>query len=112
MTRLTCKHLISEKVEWLPGSNYCGNHPHNYYIQLFAETGFVGLLSGFVMFLGIMFTSYSSRKTNKCPMAYLYFVIPLIIFSVTTNWKIFLVNGEIYLYGFALAFILPKTKII
>ena len=95
------------------GSNYCGNHPHNYYIQLFAETGFVGLLSGFVMFLGIMFTSYSSRKSNnKCSMAYLYFVIPLITFSPLKQTGNFFGHGEIYLYGFALAFILPKTKII
>ena len=25
---------------WLPGLNYC-NHPHNFYIQLFAETGII-----------------------------------------------------------------------
>ena len=111
MTRLTCKDLISEKVEWLPGSNYCGNHPHNYYIQLFAETGFVGLLSGFVMFLGIMFTSYSSRKSNnKCPMAYLYFVIPLIIFfPLQQTGNFFGQWGNLFIW-FCISFCLAQNQ--
>ena len=81
MTRLTCQDLKPQKMEWLPGSNYCGNHPHNYYIQLFAETGLIGLIAGFSMFLGIIYTVYKARETNKeCPMALLYFIIPIIIF--------------------------------
>ena len=93
------------------GSNYCGNHPHNYYIQLFAETGFVGLLSGFVMFLGLYLPVIVQENNNKCPMAYLYFVMPLIIFFRYNKLEIFLVNGEIYLYGFALALSCPKPKL-
>ena len=40
-TRFSCVKL-SEKEHWLPGKNYCGNHPHNFYVQLFAETGILG----------------------------------------------------------------------
>ncbi len=111
MTRLTCKDLISEKAEWLPGSNYCGNHPHNYYVQLFAETGFVGLLSGFVMFLGIMLTSYRSRNNNnKCPMAYLYFVIPLIIFfPLQQTGNFFGQWGNLFIW-FCISFCLAQNQ--
>ena len=35
-------------------SNYCGNHPHNFYIQLFAEVGIIGLLIGIVMFVSLV----------------------------------------------------------
>ena len=38
-TRHNCKYLNEKDVNWLPGRNYCGNHPHNFYVQLFAETG-------------------------------------------------------------------------
>ena len=43
-TRNTCITLDTKLPEWLPGKNYCGNHPHNFYIQLFAEVGIMGLL--------------------------------------------------------------------
>ena len=49
-TRKTCKNLDTKLPSWLPGKNYCGNHPHNFYIQLFAETGIIGLIIGCVMF--------------------------------------------------------------
>ena len=45
-TRKTCVNLDTNLPEWLPGKNYCGNHPHNFYIQLFAETGIIGLFFG------------------------------------------------------------------
>ena len=43
-TRNTCANLDTNLPKWLPGKNYCGNHPHNFYIQLFAEVGVFGLL--------------------------------------------------------------------
>ena len=43
-TRNTCANLNTNLPKWLPGKNYCGNHPHNFYIQLFAEVGVIGLV--------------------------------------------------------------------
>ena len=34
----------TEYSDWLPGKNYCGNHPHNFYFQLFSDTGLIGLI--------------------------------------------------------------------
>jgi len=80
-TRDTCKFLIDENYEWLPGKNYCGNHPHNFYIQMFAETGVFGLLLGIIMFYNIVKTCYQARKNKiNCPMASIAFVIPFGLF--------------------------------
>ena len=41
-TRNTCATLDTNLPKWLPGKNYCGNHPHNFYIQFLSELGFIG----------------------------------------------------------------------
>ena len=80
-TRKTCKHLNSDIPKWLPGKNYCGNHPHNFYVQLFAETGIIGFIIGCFMFGSIILTCYKARKQNfNCPMSSTAFVIPLAFF--------------------------------
>ena len=80
-TRNTCANLDTKLPEWLPGKNYCGNHPHNFYIQLFAEVGTIGLLLGCVMFGSIITTCYKARFENfNCPMAATAFVVPFGLF--------------------------------
>ena len=65
----------------MPGNNYCGNHPHNFYIQLFAETGIVGFLSGCFMMISIFVTCFKSRKfLPNCPIAATSYIIPLALF--------------------------------
>ena len=66
---------------WLPGINYCGNHPHNFYIQLFAETGIIGLFLGTLMFLGIILKCYNTKNNNSfCPLNTTIFITPLALF--------------------------------
>ena len=60
----SCKDLNTDLPSWLPGKNYCSNHPHNFYIQLFAETGIIGLILGSFMFLSIISHCYKSRSQN------------------------------------------------
>ena len=80
-TRKTCKYLDTNLPNWLPGNNYCGNHPHHFYIQLFAETGVVGLLIGITMIGSIIWTCFKARFNDfKCPMAATAFVVPLGLF--------------------------------
>ena len=80
-TRKTCVSLDTLKPVWLPGKNYCGNHPHNFYIQMFAETGIIGFTFGSLMIIFIIKNCYRIRKKNpNCPMAATAFVIPFAIF--------------------------------
>ena len=80
-TRKNCTYLNTNLPEWLPGKNSCGNHPHNFYIQLFAEVGVFGLILGCIMFGSIITTCYRARFENfNCPMAATAFVVPLGLF--------------------------------
>ena len=80
-TRKNCTQLDPDLYKWLPGNNYCGNHPHNYYIQLFAEVGIMGLFLGILMFLGIIISCFKARKNNpNCPIASTAFIVPLAFF--------------------------------
>ena len=80
-SRKHCKTLPEKGIDWLPGKNYCGNHPHNYYIQIFAETGLVGLTLGIFMFYFLFNTCYKGRILNpKCPITSICYIIPLAFF--------------------------------
>ena len=107
-TRNTCKNLDTSLPNWLPGNNYCGNHPHNFYIQLFAETGIIGLILGCLMFGSIILSCYKIRKNNfNCPMAATAFIIPLALFFPIQQFGSFYGQwGNLFIWfavGFALA---------
>ena len=57
------RYLCAEIVEW-PAIN-CKNHPHNYYIQLLAETGIIGLIFGSVFIASIIYYCWEARRKNK-----------------------------------------------
>ncbi len=80
-SRKHCKTLPEKGIDWLPGKNYCGNHPHNYYIQIFAETGLVGLTLSILMFYFLFNTCWKGRILNpRCPIASICYIIPLAFF--------------------------------
>ncbi len=90
-TRKTCINLNPTQPKWLPGENYCGNHPHNFYVQLFAEVGIIGLILGSIMFVSITVSCIRVRKTNfNCPMAATAFVIPFGLFFPIQQFVSFL----------------------
>ena len=80
-SRKHCSKMLEQDTSWLPGKNYCGNHPHNFYIQLFAETGIIGLIFGTLMFYFIFYTCFSGRNNiPQCPMISISYIIPLAFF--------------------------------
>ncbi len=110
-TRKTCATLDTNLPEWLPGKNYCGNHPHNFYIQLFAETGIVGLIIGCIMFGSIIFTCYKARSQNfNCPMAATAFVVPLALFFPIQQFGSFYGQWGNLFTWFAIAFALSQSQ--
>ena len=110
-TRNTCSTLDTSLPKWLPGKNYCGNHPHNFYVQLFAETGIVGLLIGCIMIVSIIISCYRARKYNfDCPMAATAFVVPFGLFFPIQQFGSFYGQWGNLFTWFAIAFALSQYQ--
>lgn len=58
MFRIKCK---DEKYS--SGNYFCDNHPHNFYIQLLAETGIVGFSFLFSGFIYVVYCAYRQLKS-------------------------------------------------
>ena len=110
-TRKICANLNTDLPAWLPGDNYCGNHPHNFYIQLFAEVGIIGLLLGCVMFFSIIITCFKARLKNfNCPMAATAFVVPFGLFFPFQHFGSFYGQWGNLFTWFAIAFAVSQYQ--
>ena len=111
-TRHNCKYLNEEDVNWLPGRNYCGNHPHNFYVQLFAETGILGLILGTLMFYNIITKCYNKLKYNvNCPMYKISYIVPLALFFPIQQYGSFFGQwGNLFIW-FSIGFALSQIQI-
>ena len=110
-TRNTCKELDTSLPKWLPGKNNCLNHPHNFYVQLFAEVGFIGLLIGCIMFGSIITTCYKARFENfNCPMAATAFVVPFGLFFPIQQFGSFYGQWGNLFTWFAIAFAVSQYQ--
>ena len=59
----------------------CHTHPHNYYLQMSAETGLLGLFMGSVMIVSLIWFSFLPRLRKKVnAFALTAFVVPLGLF--------------------------------
>ena len=107
-TGLPIYKLFSPDIKWLPGKNYCGNHPHNFYIQLFAETGIVGLILGTLMFYFLFLTCYRGRTINpNCIITSVAYIIPFaFFFPIQQTGSFFGQWGNLFIWfpiGFCIA---------
>ena len=110
-TRNTCKNLNTNLPSWLPGKNYCGNHPHNFYIQLFSETGVIGLLIGCIMFGSIIIACFKARLKNfECPMAATAFIVPFALFFPIQQFGSFYGQWGNLFTWFAIGFALSQFQ--
>ena len=110
-TRNSCANLDTNLPEWLPGKNNCINHPHNFYIQLFAEVGIIGLLIGCIMFGSIIITCYKARLENfNCPMAATAFVVPIALFFPIQQFNSFYGQWINLFTWFAIAFAVSQYQ--
>jgi O-antigen ligase len=59
----------------------CDNHPHNYYIQMLAETGILGFATGVFMICTIIWTLFRAGRANRQNIvAATAFIVPLGLF--------------------------------
>ena len=110
-TRFTCGYL--EKNNWLPGKNYCGNHPHNVYIQLFAETGIIGLFLFSISLFFMLQECYKARLINKnCIMASTAFIIPIAFFFPIQQSGSFFGQWNNLFMWFSIGFALSQSNFV
>ncbi len=71
-----CPDMLAE------GSAFrCDNHPHNFYIQMLAETGILGFAAGFFMISALVITLFRAGRTNNRNVAAATaYIVPLGLF--------------------------------
>ena len=71
-----CPKIIGVSAEF-----DCHNHPHNFYIQLFTETGIFGLITGSLMIVSIIWAAFAGWRKNRANVvAATAFVVPFGLF--------------------------------
>jgi O-antigen ligase len=74
--RILCPEIMLEKAE-----DACHPHPHNYYIQMLAETGVIGFIFGCIMIGAILWkTGQTSLRGRGHVTAATAFIVPLSFF--------------------------------
>ena len=67
----------------------CGNHPHNYYLEILSEAGIVGFILFFLFFIFLLRNSfYTIKEMYKTNGHELIILAPVIISIVLEIWPL------------------------
>ena len=93
MFRMKCS---DERYIFDKNKHYCDTHPHNFYIQIAAETGVIGLMLIFLFFFHILykilknfFYIFNKKKTHNNYEIFILMSIMITIFPFVTNGNFF-----------------------
>ena len=103
MFRLKCSN-----PKYATGKKPCSSHPHNFYIQLLAETGIIGFSFLFVVFCYVLYCGYTQLKSiilkKKRPLT--DYQICLLAGILITVWP-FTPNGSFFNNWLIIVYSLP-----
>ena len=107
--RELCPSILGETLEFR-----CDNHPHNYYIQFLTETGVIGLITGSVMIISIIWAAFAGWRQNRANVvAATAFVIPFgLFFPIQSTGDFFGQWNNIFMWSaIALALAAARTLV-
>ena len=58
----------------------CDNHPHNYYIQVLAETGLIGFVTFLIMVTSVTYIIWANARHSSNLLKKSCFIVPLALF--------------------------------
>ena len=103
MFRVLCK-----KKKYTTGKESCKTHPHNFYVQLLAETGIIGFLFLFITFIYVLYLALRQFKSiifkQKRPLT--DYQICLLAGILITVWP-FSPNGNFFHNWLMITYSLP-----
>jgi len=105
--RELCQSILGKTPEFR-----CDHHPHNYYIQLLAETGVIGLVTGSLMIVSIIWAAFAGwRKNRDNVVAATAFVVPFgLFFPIQSTGDFFGQWNNIFMWSaIALALAAART---
>ena len=94
----------------------CGNHPHNYFLEILSEFGLLGLIMFFIFLLSIFYKVLVKdlKRKNELDTKYIsYFFLLLFFiefFPLKTTGSFFTTGNATYIFLIA-SFLISKKKI-
>ncbi len=70
---------IPDGPNWLVGVNECHPHPHQFYVQIAAETGLIGLFAALVMITALLKFCFAARRSDAV-LARIAWIPPALLF--------------------------------
>lgn len=94
--RILCEELTEEMPLVA-----CNTHPHNYYLQILGETGIIGLISGSIMIIAIVWFCFNTRiKDRSNVLSATAFVVPFgLFFPIQSTGDFFGQWNNIFLWS-------------
>jgi O-antigen ligase len=117
--RVDCDNQIDPRPESIP--QFCSTHPHNFFLEMLSETGFVGFSIFFIFFFSLVFYFKSKIRHLKsdlifkkyAPFFYGNILILLIyIWPLKTSGSFFTTwNGSFFWLNLGIALLITKGEI-
>jgi O-antigen ligase len=107
--RELCPSILGKTPEFR-----CDNHPHNYYVQFLTETGVLGLITGSLMIISIIWAAFAGCRQNRANVvAATAFVIPFgLFFPIQSTADFFGQWNNIFMWSaIALALAAARTLV-